>query len=71
MKRQYSTKKYYEKSVLDSFELLKEFNRSRKKWTISDFEKYTNEQTNGGPMKRSLLDFVGYGMTKGGPMKRP
>ena len=31
----------------------------------------TYEKTNGGPMKRLLLDFVGYEMTDGGPMKRP
>ena len=31
----------------------------------------TYGKINYGPMKRPLLDFVGYEMTIGGPMKRP
>ena len=34
-------------------------------------KKQTHEKTKGGAMKRSLLDFVGYEMTNGEPMKRP
>ena len=33
-------------------------------------KKQTYEKTNGGPMKRALLDLVGYEMTNSGPMKR-
>ena len=46
--------------------------KKQKKWKISDFEKkiWNYEKTNGGSLKRPLLDFVGYELTNGGPMKR-